>query len=57
MSQYRKEMRELVQELRMGKFRHLTRQRRLRQAEVLDFIIEHPEGLAELFAQQEQNEQ
>lgn len=56
MSNYRKEMLELVVELRNQRFRHLSRERRQRQAEVLEFIVTHPEGIAEIFKQQEEAE-
>ena len=55
MSNYRREMLELVMELRT-KMKPLHREKRQRQAEVLEFIVLHPEGLAELFASQDKED-
>lgn len=57
MSNYRREMLELVQELcnKASKSKDESKSKKLqRQAQVLEFIVLHPEGLAELFKQQEE---
>lgn len=56
MSNYRREMLVLVTELHNKSNKSKTeagREKYRRQAEVLEFIVLHPEGLAELFASQE----